>query len=173
MRMSQPNRRRLVHLAVTAALLPITCPVWPSAIHAQERYEVFFPLLVDLPDWRGSEPHGIPIMKVVGLFIAMREYQRGDARLVVSVTAGLPKRNEQVSEGTAFFGDARITISTIDGWQVFRTFNVKEKEVGVQVTLAPNAYFRLIFINSVAEDEALTLARRFDWKALQAAVPPP
>jgi hypothetical protein len=25
--------------------------------------------------------------------------------------------------------------------------------------------------NGVAEDEALTLARRFDWKAIQAAVP--
>jgi hypothetical protein len=39
----------------------------------------------------------------------------------------------------------------------------------ILVALGPSAMFSLSF-NGVAEDEALTLARRFDWKTIQAAI---
>jgi len=40
----------------------------------------------------------------------------------------------------------------------------------ILVALGPSAMFSLSF-NGVAEDEALTLAKRFDWKTIQAAIP--
>jgi hypothetical protein len=154
---------------MTATLFPAACLVWSSAIHAQERYAVFFPLLVDLPAWKGNKPQGLT-MKVPGIIIATREYQRGDARVNVSVTAGQSKLTTPAPAGTVNAGDTRISVAIIDGWQVGRTFNVNDKWGGVKVDIATNAYFMLLF-NGVSEDEALKLARQFDWKALQAAAP--
>jgi hypothetical protein len=171
MRMSQPSRRRLVHLALTAALVSAACLVWPSTIHAQEPYEVFFPLLVDLPGWKGDKPQGLTIT-AAGMFSARRDYQRGDARLYVSVGAAKSKLTAPAPALTFQAGDYRISISIMDGLQVGRTFDVKSKWGGVSVALAPNASFSLTFNDGVTEDEALTLAQQFDWRALQAAVPP-
>ena len=40
----------------------------------------------------------------------------------------------------------------------------------ILVALNTSAMFSMSF-NGVAEDEAMTLARKFDWKAIQAAAP--
>src|SRR5262245_42553437 len=80
MRMQQQSRRRLLPVAMMAALFP----AWSSAVQAQEPYEVFFPLLIDLPAWKANEPRGLT-MKALRTTIAMREYQRGVARFNVSV----------------------------------------------------------------------------------------
>jgi hypothetical protein len=53
---------------------------------------------------------------------------------------------------------------------VARTFTVQDKSGAILVALGPSAMFSLSF-NGVAEDEALTLAKRFDWKTIQAAIP--
>src|SRR4051794_30242133 len=79
------NRGRFIRLAVIAALLP-TNLLWAPSTRAQDRWEVFFPLLVDFPGWQGNKPFGLT-MQAQGLVGAGREYQRGDARLVASVGA--------------------------------------------------------------------------------------
>jgi hypothetical protein len=168
MRMLQPSRRRLLHFGLTVLAI---CSVWPSTTRAQELYEVFFPLLVDLPGWKGDKPQGLTITAAGG-FTAGRDYQRGDARVYVSVAAAKSKMTAPAPAITFQAGDYRIGISIMDGWQVVRTFDVKTKWGGVAVDLAPNASFSLTFNDGVTEDEALMLAQRFDWKALQAAVPP-
>jgi hypothetical protein len=53
---------------------------------------------------------------------------------------------------------------------VARTFQLSDKSGTVLVVLGPSAIFNVAF-NGVAEDEAFGLARRFDWKAIQAALP--
>ena len=50
-----------------------------------------------------------------------------------------------------------------------RTFTVHDKSGAIVVGLADNALFSLSF-NGVPEDEAFALARRFDWKGIQAAL---
>jgi hypothetical protein len=48
---------------------------------------------------------------------------------------------------------------------------VARAETGAMlVALGPSAMFSLSF-NGVAEGEALTPAKRFDWKTIQAAIP--
>ena len=58
-------------------------------------------------------------------------------------------------------------ISIIDGWQAASSFFFKDNLAGVHVTLV-NGYLQLT-TRDVAEGD-LTLARRFDWKALQATI---
>jgi hypothetical protein len=53
---------------------------------------------------------------------------------------------------------------------VTRTFNFKDKSGTILVALSTNAMFSLSF-NGIAEDEALTLAKKFNWKPMQAAQP--
>jgi hypothetical protein len=126
--------------------------------------------LVDLADWKANKPDGLTI-QIIDSFIAWRDYQRGDARLHVSLSAAQSKLTAPAPAITFQAGDERTSISMMDGLQVVRVFNVKTKWGGVQVDIAANAFFSLTF-NGITEDEALTLARQFDWKALQAAVPP-
>jgi len=66
--------------------------------------------------------------------------------------------------------DGRMSTSTIDGLPVTRTFNFKDKSGTILVALSTNAMFSLSF-NGIAEDEALTLAKKFNWKPMQAAQP--
>jgi hypothetical protein len=39
--------------------------------------------------------------------------------------------------------------------------------VNITINLGPNAMFNLFF-NNVSEEEAMTMAQKFDWKAIQA-----
>src|SRR5262245_43374127 len=152
-----------IRIAAMATLFPGWL-VLSSAALAQERFEEFFPLLVDLPGWTGSKPTG-QTMIIPGLVIALREYQRGDLRLYANVTAGPGRLTEPAPAMTIETSERRLAVSVIDGWQVGRTFDFKDKSSAITISLG-NGYLMLL-AKGVAEDAALTLARRFDWKALQ------
>jgi hypothetical protein len=66
-------------------------------------------------------------------------------------------------------GDMHMSTSTIDGLPVTRIFTVSNNSGAIVVPHSANAMFNVSF-NGVTEDEALTLARKFDWKAMQAQV---
>jgi hypothetical protein len=63
-----------------------------------------------------------------------------------------------------------MNTSTIDGMTVTRTFNFKDKSGAILVALGANGLLSVSF-NGIPDDEALTLAKKFDWKAIQAAQP--
>ena len=62
-----------------------------------------------------------------------------------------------------------MSTSTIDGLPVTRSLHLQGQIGSVIVVLGPSAVFMLTF-NGVPDDEALTLARQFNWKAIQAAI---
>ena len=66
--------------------------------------------------------------------------------------------------------EARLNTSTIDGFQVTRNFNVKPKSGAILVALGTSALLSVSF-NGITDDEALALAKKFNWKAIQAALP--
>jgi len=108
-----------------------------------------------------------------GIITATREYRRGDARLDAQIIIGPPAQvalaatQSQVKIET---GDMRMSTATIDGLPVARTFTVHDKSGAIIVALGASAMFSLTF-TGVTDDEALALARQFNWKAMQAAVP--
>jgi len=61
-----------------------------------------------------------------------------------------------------------MSASAIDGFQVTRTFNFKDKSGAILIALGSNSVFSVSF-NGIADDEALGIAKKFDWKAIQAA----
>jgi hypothetical protein len=58
--------------------------------------------------------------------------------------------------------------STVDGLRVAASYTVHDKSGIVLVALDTSVMFSMSF-NGIAEDEAMTLARKFDWKAIKAS----
>jgi hypothetical protein len=157
---------RLVLAALPAAWLP-------KGARAQQSFQRFVPFLVELPGWKGNKPDGMA-MEVAGasMITASRAYERGDARLNASILTGtaaqaaLAATSAGVKIETA---DMHIVTSTVDGMQVTKTYTGGSKSGAIMVGLGPSAVFTLTF-SGVPEDEALGLAQKFDWKAMQAQV---
>jgi hypothetical protein len=167
-------RRIAVRLVLSAAVFAV-CSLLPSpAARAQQSFQRFIPLLIDLSGWKGDKPDGMSMeMPGNSVVTATRAYVRGKATLDAQIVSG------SVAQGTLAAtapgmkietSDGRMYTSTIDGMQVVTTFTVSDKSGAILVALGPSALFNLSF-NGVAEDEALTLARKFNWKAMQAAIP--
>jgi hypothetical protein len=164
------NPRRAICLALVA--VAIACPLGLSSVRAQQAFQRFLPLLVDLNGWQGKKPDGMSMeMSNASMTTATRDYQRGIAQLHAGVVIGqaaaaalAPSQagmNIQTAEG-------HMITSTIRGLSVMKTFNIQQKSGAIMVALAANALFSLSY-NGITEDEALSLADKFDWKAMQAA----
>ena len=168
------NRRLAIRLACFAAALSACTWLLPSSTaRAQQSFQRFIPLLIDLQGWKGNKPDGISMeMPGNSMVTATREYERGEAHLNAQIISG------PVAQGTLAATSAdmkietsegRMYTSTIDGLRVTTTFTNSDKSGAILVALGPSALFTLSF-NSVAEEEALTLAKKFNWKGMQAAI---
>jgi len=164
------NRRRAICFGLAA--LPAAWLIRSSAARAQQAFQRFFPFLVELDGWQGKKPEGIA-MEMTGnsMITATREYQRGAARLHAQILVGPAAQGALAATQTGMnieTGDGRMNTSTIDGFVVTRSFNFKDKSGAIIVALGKNGVFNVSF-NGIPDDEALTLAKKFDWKAIQAA----
>ena len=163
------NRRCAVSL-LTAALLGYVLQI--STLRADQAFQRFFPLLVDLDGWQGKKPDGISMeMPGNSMITATREYQRGPARFHAQVLVGAAAKGALAVAQTGMkieTSDGRMSTSPIDGFQVTRTFNFKDKSGAILIALGSNSVFSVSF-NGIADDEALGIAKKFDWKAIQAA----
>jgi hypothetical protein len=164
------SRRHAISLALAA--LPAAWLLRPSPARAQQAFRKFFPFLIDLDGWEGHTPDGMSMeMGSSSMLTATREYRRGPARVNVGVVMGPAAvgalaasqagMNIETSEG-------HMLTSTIDSFTVIRTYNIKEKSGAVLVKLSPTAMFSFSY-NGLSEDEAMPLAKRFDWKGIQTA----
>lgn len=166
------DRRRAIRFALAAAALPAACLLPSTAARAQS-FQRFIPFLVDLQGWKGNKPDGVSMeMPGNSMITATREYERGEARLNAQVIIGPAAQGALAAVGAGMkieTSDGRMSTSTIDGMQVTTTFTFRDKSGAILVALGTAALFTLSF-NGVAEDEALALAKKFNWKAIQAAI---
>jgi len=164
------NRRFAVRLLLAA--LPAAGRV-VSPAQAQD-FQKFVPFLVDLPGWTGAKADGMAMqMPGASMVTATREYKKGNSTLSVQLISGAAAQGAVggVQSGVKLeTAEMHMYTATVDGFTVARTFQVSDKSGTVLVVLGPSAIFNVAF-KGVAEDEAFGLAKRFDWKAIQAALP--
>jgi len=163
---------RRAAIGILLAALPVALAVAPT--RAQD-VQKLLALLVDLPGWTGEQALDV----VVGgrFFAALRTYKRGDAMLQVNFSrfeAEIPPGDLQsfhYPPGTNYaIAERHLMASTVNGFYTLRDFYSQSKEGKVMVELRRDLFFALIS-NGVPEREAVALARRFDWKAIEAALP--
>jgi hypothetical protein len=144
----------------------------PSAAHADPAFKHFLPLLIDIDGWQGKKPDGMSMdMGESSITTATREYERGPARLHASVMIGAAAAGALASTMAGMnieTTDGHMITSTINGLKATRSYNTKDKSGTVLVALGENALFSVSY-NGLTEEEALPLAQKFDWKAIQAA----
>ena len=163
------NRRGAIHLAFAA----LGAASISSAARAQQSFQRFVPLLVELPGWKANKPDGMA-MEVAGgsMVTATRAYERGAAHVNASILTGMAAQGALAATSTGIkieTADMHIGTSTIDGFQVTKSYTISNKAGAIMVALGPAAVFTLA-VTGISEDEALTLAKKFDWKAIQALV---
>jgi hypothetical protein len=166
-------RRRLGGLAIALPALAAAALTPPSSARAGDGVEPFAPLLVELPGWKGGKPGGLAMQDGGSrIVVVQRGYERGEVHVSVQLLAGTPALSRLAAGGTGLKTEAShapISTSTIDGFKVTQTFQASDKSGTILVALGPAAALSLAF-KGLAEDDALTTAKRFDWKAMRAAV---
>jgi len=156
---------------IVCLLLTIST-LWPQVSRADQAFQRFLPLLVDLDGWQGKKPDGMSMeMSNVSMTTANRDYQKGPAQVHAAVMIGQSAAgalaplqsgmNVQTTEG-------HMVTSTMHGMPVLKSFNTKDKSGSLMVGLGKEALFTFSY-NGITEDEAMALAEKFDWKAIQAA----
>lgn len=166
-------RRRLGGLAVALPALAAAALTPRSSAHAEDGLEPFVPLLVDLSGWKGGKPGGVA-MKDSGnrIVVVQRGYERGEVHVSVQLLAGTPAVSRLAPAGTRLkteAGHGPISTATIDGFKVTRSYQASDKSGTILVKLGPAAALSLAF-KGLDEDDQLTTAKSFDWKAMQAAL---
>lgn len=167
------SRRGFNLVALGAVALAALAVQTPRPAVAEPSYQRFVPLLIDLPGWEGGKPEGVA-MEIGGAAMAnaTRRYERGEARLDAQVVTGPAAQGAMAGAASGIkmeTPDGRLSSGPIDGFAVTRTYTFSDKSGAVIVGLRDNALFSLTF-SGVDDEEALTLAKKFDWKAIQAEV---
>jgi hypothetical protein len=166
------DRRRTLRLALAA--LPAAALIGSRAARADQVFERFYPFLIDLPGWTGNKPDGMAMqMANMSIMTATREYRRADARIHAGIMTGPAAQGglAMIQSGMKIdTADAHMSTDTVDGLKLARTYTVKDQSGAIVVGLADNALFSFAF-NKLPEDEAFALARKFDWKGIQSALP--
>lgn len=151
-------------------VLPVLWAV--SSARAEPAFQRLTPLLTDLDGWQGKKADGMSMdMPNGSMTTATREYQKGSAKANVSIVVGqtavgalapmVTGMNINTSEG-------HMLTDTIGGMKVLKTYTTAQKAGALVVALDKDAMFSFSY-SGLPEDEALALAQKFDWKAIQAA----
>ncbi len=159
--------------SVILSLLLSLAVVWTvSSARAEPAFQRLTPLLIDLDGWQGKKPDGISMdMPNGSMTTATREYDKGPAHFHASVVVGqaavgglapiLAGLNVTTSEG-------HMLTDTVHGMKVLKSYTTAQKSGALLVALDKDVMFSLSY-NGLSEDEALALAEKFDWKAIQVA----
>ena len=151
-------------------VLPVLLTV--SAARAEPAFQRLTPLLVDLDGWQGKKADGMSMdMPNGSMTTATREYQKGSTKATVSVVVGqaaIGALTPLVSGMKINTSDGHMLADTIGGMKVLKTYTNAQKSGALLVALDKDAMFSFAY-TGMAEDEAVALAQKFDWKAIQAA----
>jgi hypothetical protein len=160
------NRRNAVVFAALAFVLLSR----PIPAFADQAFQRFLPLFVDLDGWQGKKPDGMSMETgTTSMTSAQRDYARGSVQLhaVVIVGAAAAGAMAPMQAGMTYEStEGHMITGTQDGFKIMKTYNTAQKSGAIMVALSPTALLTVSY-NGMTEDEALGLAKKFDWKAFQ------
>jgi hypothetical protein len=164
--------KTIMRSAILALLLALPVLWTASSARADQAFQRFLPLFVDLDGWQGKKPDGMSMeMSNASMTTATRDYQRGSAQVHAAVMTGQTATGAlaPIQSGMNLTTSAgHMITATMRGMPVLKTYTTAQKSGALIVALDKDAMFSLSY-NDITEDEALALAEKFDWKAMQTA----
>jgi hypothetical protein len=155
---------------ILSLLLSVLWAISPA--YAEPAFQRLTPLLIDLDGWQGKKPDGMSMdMPNGSMTTASRDYQKGSAKASAVVVVGQTAVGALTPMVTAMninTSEGHMLTDTIAGMKVLKTYTTAQKSGALLVALDKDAMFNFSY-TGLAEDEALALAQKFDWKAIQAA----
>jgi hypothetical protein len=150
--------------------LPVLWATSPAS--ADQAFQRLMPLLIDLDGWQGKKPDGMSMEMPNGsMTTATREYQKGSAKANAAVMTGQAASGAlaPIQSGmNVTTSEGHMVTDTMQGMKVMKSYTTTQKSGALLVALDKDAMFSFSY-NGLSEDEALALAQKFDWKAIQAA----
>ena len=158
------DRRRFLAAALALAA------AGPAA--AEPAFRRLIPLFVDLPGFEGRKPDGVTTQTGEGtLTTASRFYVKAPATFEVTVVSGAGVESPTgafTQDLNATSAAGHVSTEEIDGFRLMKTYSVNEKSGALLIGLARSTTMTVDY-RELTEDEAVALARKFDWKAIAAA----
>ncbi len=159
--------------SIIVTLLLVLPVLWAaSSARAEPAFQRLTPLLTDLDGWQGKKADGMSMdMPNGSMTTATREYQKGSAKANVSIVVGQTAVGALAPMVTGMninTSDGHMLTDTIGGMKVLKTYTTAQKSGALVVALDKDAMFSFSY-SGLPEDEAVALAQKFDWKAIQAA----
>lgn len=158
---------RLLQLSLSILML-----TWSLMVNAAG-YDELKPLLTDIKDWQGAAAEGTNMeangMKMI---MATRNYKHGEANIDAQVGL-MPSSASSAMQMNLNMENDEIIINTskIDDFQVYQNYEKNQKSGSILILLKGNEQNSLMFIMSytgINNQEALAIAKQFDWKKMQA-----
>ena len=160
--------RSLARLGL-AALIALSALA--AGARADEVYAPLEPLLIDLDGWTAQAPKGSSMsMDQVKMVNVTRDYAKGDDTIEVTLTSGSQLSSVQLDQDMDMkTDDSMLKIGAVDGYRVMQTYSKNDAHGSIMVRLQGNATSGALFVfdyHKLQPDEAMALAKKFDWKAL-------
>jgi len=145
-----------------------------SSSHA-EKDNLLKPLLIELKGWNSDDPQGMSMnMGGMNMITASRNYTKGNKNIDAMVFLGNQAMTQgKMQEMTAESDETSIKISTIDGFKTHFVENKNDNSISLMVFLAQGQAQGAMFIfssNNLSKNNAISCAKKFDWKKMKAAV---
>jgi len=157
---------------ILSLLLVLPVLLTMVSVRAEPAFQRLTPLLIDLDGWQGKKADGMSTDMAGGsMTTATREYQKGSAKANVSIVVGqtaVGALAPMVSGMNINTSEGHMLTDTINGMKVLKTYTTAQKSGALLVALDKDAMFSFAY-TGIPEDEAIALAQKFDWKAIQAA----
>ncbi len=137
-----------------------------------QNHTALTPLLVNLSGWQAEKADGMS-MSTGGMRMvtANRSYKKGGQELNATIMIGSQAMTMgQMQQMQMETEEVRVKTTTIDGFQISLNYDKQENSGGIMVILGSNQNNTAMFIlnfQGMDENQALKLAKKFDWQAMK------
>ena len=147
--------------------------IFTIPVQAQD-HNALKPLLINLAGWQAEKADGMSMATGgMRMITANRTYKKGQLELNATVMIGsqamaMGKTQQMQMEND----DVRVKMTTIDDFQTSLSYNKQENDGGIMVVLENKRNNTAMFIlnfQGMDENQALKLAKKFDWQAMKKA----
>jgi urease gamma subunit len=154
-------------LVVVCFLFAASIPVYAG------QYESLSPFLIDLKGWQAKPAKGMDMdMGGTKIIQAMRQYTRDgkEADAMVMIGNAMMTQAQGMQSMQMETAEAKVKVTTIDGYQVSIHHSKADSEGTVVVVLPGTGQQGAIFVfhyKGLNEKDGLSTAKNFDWKKIE------